>query len=213
MNKPLMKKISSFIIIITIICSIFPQITYANSSNLTLEGSSRLFDSSEIAIKDKLFLEKMETFLSEFSIDQNGNLKLNTDLTLLSQEYKLSNYEQKKLQEILNIAPIVHQDSTIPITRVFIENGKIYFDNVDVKSFLLTAAQVGPAAIYAALTALGTVVSSPVGGTIIAVLGIIGLPSLSSFCYTVIQAAATGRGAYIGVEMNGIFPNIVSGVW
>ncbi len=96
---------------------------------------------------------------------------------------------------------------------MFVEDGKIWFTYDDVMSFLFAAASVGSSAMYAALVALGSVSLGLVGTAIATVVGIIGAPSLASFCYQVIQAVANYQGGYIGVEMNGIFPNIVCGTW
>lgn len=95
--------------------------------------------------------------------------------------------------------------------NVFVEGATIYFDNGDIHAFLLAAATAGPAALSAALAALGTVSAGPVGTAIAAILAVIAAPSLVEICGRVIAAAGTGRGVYIRLELD--YPPISCGYW
>ena len=97
----------------------------------------------------------------------------------------------------------------MPSTRLHVEDWKIYFDLGDVHAFLFAAAQVGPAAIMAALSALGSVY--PGVGTVVG--AIVGLFGGGTIIYWVFQAVALEKGLYIGVDWNGPFPNPAIGLW
>jgi len=102
---------------------------------------------------------------------------------------------------------------TDPHGSISVSGGAIYFTNSDVGFFLLTAATTGAYAIAAALDFVSTLLGGPVATVLVGILAVIGLPSLGTFAYQVVQAGATGQGAYIGVTFNWFFPNIVSGTW
>jgi len=66
-------------------------------------------------------------------------------------------------------------------------------------------------AMEAAINAIGYLASGPFG-TVITVLSIIGLASVASFCYLVIQALVRKKGVYIKVGLNHYFPYISQGL-
>ncbi len=59
----------------------------------------------------------------------------------------------------------------------------------------------------------GAISLGPVGAAIASAVGILGFPSLAGFTYSILQAVSNKQGVYLGVEMNGVFPNIVSGTY
>ena len=95
------------------------------------------------------------------------------------------------------------------LRRIHVKNWKVYFTYNDVMATLFAAAQVGPAAITAALTALGS--AYPGVGTVIGAA--IGLFGGGTIVYWVLQAAANKQGFYIGIDWNGAFPNPAIGTW
>jgi len=163
---------------------------------------------------DIQFLNKFVGVLNGYYTNESGEMSFsytNAELTRLG----FTSADIGKLTEINSrvCGIVLPEDDTFIMTRVFVEDGKVWFDNGDIHAFLLAAATVGPEALYAAIVGLGTLLGGVVGTTITAILGALGAASLTYLCYLIIQAAANGQGIYIGIEMNGVFPNIVSGTW
>ncbi|WDV46610.1 hypothetical protein PV797_02675 [Clostridiaceae bacterium M8S5] len=209
------EKISKIISITLIMCLLMVSNVSAtqlnNVSKLNLNGLS----SEEIN-----FLKAYQRILGEFEFDKTGKLVLKLSLSEIKEKYEFTDGQISKLKEVMQFAdsmgPVSQKDEPHNkndiFCRIHFEGSKVYFTNEDIVTFLLAAAEIGPAAIYAALVGLGSTLG-PVGTGIVAVVGILGMPSLATFTYQVIQAHYAGKGVYIGVEWNGFFPNIVSGVW
>lgn len=163
---------------------------------------------------DLQFLNKFTSVFDGYFTNENGEISFRYTANELRNK-GFTTDDIYKLNEINNkvCGAIIPEEDTVIQTRMFVEGGKIYFDNVDVNAFLLSAATLGPEALYAALVGLGSLAGGPVGTVITAVLGAIGAASLSYLCYLIVQAHVNGQGIYIGIEMNGIFPNIVTGTW
>lgn len=89
---------------------------------------------------------------------------------------------------------------------------KLSFTNDEVKLILAEAAIAGPAALYGVLVSLSAVTATPVGGAIVAALGLLGLPKLAAVCQTIVRALAAGKGVFIEIGMDGIIPYITSSV-
>jgi len=103
-----------------------------------------------------------------------------------------------------------------PITPlVHISDGALYISYNDlvagVASGLLIAANAGPAAMAAALTALMSIVGGPVGIVIGAILSVVAVPSLTELCGRVLWAIATGQGIYIKPVLS--YPPLEMGYW
>ena len=120
----------------------------------------------------------------------------------------------------LTTAPIVTTETLSGKTSdnmitpmMHVSGGKIWFTYSDIVGTLTSAAMIGPAAVYAAFVGLGSISLGPVGTAITAAVGVLGFPSLAGFTYSILQASINRQGVYMGVEMNGVFPNIVSGTW
>ena len=79
----------------------------------------------------------------------------------------------------------------------------MYFTYDEVIDLFLAAASIGPAALVASLSALGTSIGGPVGGAISAIVGYI---SGADFMYLVLRASAMEKGIYIGIDWDGNFP-------
>lgn len=158
----------------------------------------------------------LEPVFEYFYFDENQNLKISLSDQELGKIY--SNNEEglqtvySTLERAIPMPKENVKQSSSPF-RLAVHSGKVWFHHQDVVATLYGAAVAGPAAVYAALTSLGTFTTGPVGGAVIAALGIIGLPGLNDFVYQILQASANGQGVYIGAEMNGAFPNIVSGTF
>lgn len=174
-----------------------------------------VFDFNNITDSDRIFLEKMTQVFDGFVADDAGVISFTYSNAELATDFGFTQAEIAKMNGVVAITAnlSVSSNSGQATTRMSVADGKVYFDNADVHAFLLGAASIGPAAVYAAFVALSTVSLGPVGTAIAAIVGVIGAPSLAGFCYNVIQAAINNQGVYIGVEMNGVFPNIVSGTW
>lgn len=211
-----MKKLLSVILSFTMIFSMsVTAFAHESTTAKAIQDTKEIkFSLNDINENDKAFLNKMSQVFDGYITNKSGAIEFTYNDEQLS-NICFTQSEIIKLTEINNTVcgTVLSKEPNSPIyTKMFVEGGKIYFDNVDVQAFLFAAASVGPQALYSALVALGSTLG-PVGTAIAAVVGIIGAPSLASFCYYIIQAAYYDQGVYIGIEMNGIFPNIVSGTW
>lgn len=163
--------------------------------------------------QQQLFMNKLTHIYPYFYFD-NNQLALSIDYDTLKTEYGFTDDDIVTIDSMLKAPAISWDNETSNIqSRMYVKGSKVYFTHADVVSALYSAALIGPSAIYAALVGLGTISLGPVGTAIAAAVGVLGFPSLSGFTYQVIQAAPNGQGVYLEVEMNGIFPNIVSGTF
>ena len=208
-----MKKAISIMLSIVMLLSMSVPAFAAEATPTAANNSGVVFSGSSFSAEDRAFFEKMSLVFDGYTTNEAGEIIFTyTDASLA--ELGFSENEAARLNELNEtICGVVLSDEASVTTRMFVEDGKVWFTYDDVMSFLFAAASVGPSAMYAALVALGSVSLGPVGSAIATILGILGAPSLASFCYQVIQAVANQQGVYIGVEMNGIFPNIVCGTW
>lgn len=165
------------------------------------------------------FMKKLQSsgLLKEFTFSDD-KLTLNSPLSALQEKYHLSDAEIQMVQSMFkfdqqrraNSASSKHQNSADPQLSA---NGTIvYFTQNDMFAFLLTAASVGPEGMAVALTAVATLIGGPVGTAIGVILGIIGIASLSNFCYLVLQAKLDGTGVYMGIAWTP-WPNYTQGEW
>lgn len=192
---------------------LFVTTVSASAANIPNDGSP-VITMEDFSESDIQFLNKFAGVLDGYYTSETGAMGFsytNTELASLG----FTQADIGKLAEINSrvCGVVIPEDDTIIMTRVFVEDGKIYFDNADIHAFLLAAATVGPEALYAAIVGVGTLLGGVIGTTVTAILGALGAASLTYLCYLIIQAAANGQGIYIGIEMNGVFPNIVSGTW
>ena len=185
----------------------------AESNPSTNINPDTIFSKDSLSETDQRFLEKMAQVFDGYTTNDNGEITFTYSREDL-QEFGFDDSEIARLLDLNQIicGTILPEETNIS-TRLSVQDGKIYFTYDDVITFLSAAAIAGPEAVYAALVALGSVSLGPVGTAIAGVVGLIGAPSLVGFCYQITQAVANQQGVYIGVEMNGAFPNIVSGTW
>lgn len=160
--------------------------------------------------QQQLFMNKLTHIYPYFYFNHN-QLALSIDYDTLKTEYGFTDDDIVTIDSMLKAPALSLATETPNIqSKMYIKGSKVYFTHADVVSALYSAALIGPSAIYAAIVGLGTISLGPVGTAIAAAVGVLGFPSLAGFTYQVIQAASNGQGVYLGVEMNGIFPNIVS---
>lgn len=205
------KKLLSFILVLSFL---FITTIPASAANVPNTETSTIITMDDFNNTDIQFLNKFVSVLDGYYTNESGEMSFsytNADLTRLG----FTPVDIEKLIEINNqvCGIVLPEDDAFIMTRVFVEDGKIWFDNGDIHAFLFAAASIGPEALYAALVGVGTLVGGVVGTTITAILGALGAASLAYLCYLIIQAGTNGQGIYIGIEMNGIFPNIVAGTW
>lgn len=190
------------------LCVLFPSVAKAKEYVNEFEGSSSIeLHIAEIINEDGVrLLNRIDDISSGFYLSEN-KLYLSYSDECLLEEYGFSVDDITKVHAILAL-----QHSTLggfPQTRLHVSDWKIYFTYDEVCTLLWQAALAGPAAITAALTALGSVY--PVVGNIIgAIIGVIGAGTI---CYVVLQAVANKQGIYIGIDWNGAFPNPAFGYW
>lgn len=175
---------------------------------------------------DNAFLEKLETIYSAFTIS-NGLLTISLTPDELANNYGFSSDDIRRIQELITFQhnAVQMNDNTFvggynnfynngrfsggSAPRIYVEDWKVYFDAGEVVDYLLAAAEIGPAAMIAALSALGT--AYPGVGTVIG--AVIGLYGASTIIYYVFQAVSLGQGLYIGIDWNGPYPNPAIGTW
>ncbi len=184
---------------------------------------------SDYMTRDEVeFMKKLEPIYQYFEIN-DGKLFLNVDENILVDEYDFTQSDLLRLEKMYSFAEeniisnndVIESINNLSLTdgtnlngtkitpMVHVSNWKIYFTYDDVMGSLFAAAQIGPAAIIAALSAVGSAV--PGAGTVVgAVIGLIGA---STIIYFVFQAAALEKGLYIGIDWNGPFPNPAIGLW
>lgn len=96
---------------------------------------------------------------------------------------------------------VPESNENVPAPAAYVKNGALYitYDDLCGGAFaaLATAASAGPAALAAALTAISTAFSGPVGTIISGILAVAAAPSLTELCGRVIYAIATKQGIYI----------------
>lgn len=208
-----MKKVLSIILSLVMLLSMSVTAFAAEPASSNENNSAVIFSDDSFSSEDRVFFEKMSLVFDGYTTNEAGEIVFTYSNTSLA-ELGFNENEIARLNSLNEtICGVALTDNTSVAARMFVEDGKIWFTYDDVMAFLFAAASVGSSAMYAALVALGSVSLGPVGTAIAAIVGVIGAPSLASFCYQVIQAVANQQGVYIGVEMNGIFPNIVSGTW
>lgn len=205
------KKMLSFTLVLSFLFMTAVPVSAAGFSSNEMLTTITMDDFSDADVQ---FLNKFVSVLDGYYTSENGEISFSyTDSELANLGFTPE--DLGKLDEINSqvCGIVISEDDNTIMARIFVEDGKIYFDNGDVHAFLFAAASVGPEALYAAIVGLGTLLGGAVGTTITAILGALGAASLSYLCYLIIQAAANGQGIYIGIEMNGIFPNFVAGTW
>jgi len=207
----MLKKSISFLLAICMVCT-FSLPTFAAEANLSAAERNRrqVTIGDYINESDKPFFEKLTKIYSTFELDENNNLVLTLTDTELAENYKFTSTE---IEQIHNLIKFQHnaiiQEGNAPASRLHVSDWKIYFDVYDVHSYLFAAAQIGPAAIMAALSALGSVYPG-VGTVVGAIVGVVGGGAI---IYTVFQAVAMNKGVYIGIDWDGPFPNPALGTW
>ena len=177
--------------------------------------------SDYLSEEDLNFIKEMEKIYPYFDFDSEGNLILTKSIDELKDKYGFDEAFISRLDTVLNsrlskqISRSISETSiennglNPELRRIHVKNWKVYFTYNDVMATLFAAAQVGPAAITAALTALGS--AYPGVGTVIGAA--IGLFGGGTIVYWVLQAAANKQGFYIGIDWNGAFPNPAIGTW
>lgn len=193
---------------------LFVTTVSASAANVPESGNPTTITMDDFSDADIQFFNKFVGVLDGYYTSESGEMNFsytNADLTRLG----FTPADIGKLTEINSrvCGLVLPEDDTFIMTRVFVEDGKVWFDNGDIQAFLFAAASIGPEALYAALVGLGTLFGGMIGTTITAFVGALGGASLTYLCYLIIQATANGQGIYIGIEMNGVFPNIVAGTW
>lgn len=206
-----LKKLLSLTLVLSLL---FVTTVSASAANIPDSDNNMVVSLEDFSNTDLQFFDKFSSVLNGYYTNEFGEISFSytpEDLAALG----FSETDLRTLAEINSrvCGTIIPEEDTIVLTRVFLEDGKVYFDNADIHALLLGAASLGPEALYAAIVGISTLVGGPVGTAVSGILGFLGAASLGYLCYLIIQAAANGQGIYIGIEMNGIFPNIVSGTW
>lgn len=203
-----MKKLLSVFLSLVMIFTLSVPAFAADAS--AAENTQVITISDYVTPEGQAFLDKVESIFPYFTLDENNKLAISLSEEDLTSTYGFTSSDLVQLNDLLAFqSNAVDRGSNIPQTRLHVSDWKIYFDNADVHAFLLAAAQAGPAAIMAALSALGSVY--PGVGTVVG--AIVGLFGGATIIYWVFQAVALNKGLYIGIDWNGVFPNPAIGLW
>lgn len=166
--------------------------------------------SDYITDENREFFNKLMIVFDEFTLDDNGILGVKSSLSEIQEKAGFTDDEMAIFNGLFEFNKTYPAGAeNIILTRVHVSDWKIYLTQGDVQTFLAGAAAVGPAAIVAALSALGSTVPG-VGTVVGAILGVVAAGDL---CYLVLQAISANKGIYIGVEWNGVVPSYVQGLW
>lgn len=232
MFKKFISKVLTIVLVVAIFAMIVPASVFAatrdNTQTVTTStayANKIVIDQNALSSQSLEFLKKLQTdgLLKEFVIT-NGNLALAIPIPVLKIKYHLSSSDIQKIQAMITFSQQKGAENktypNIPRSTINPElstrGSTLYFTHDDIGLLLITAAFIGPEAISVALTAIASLFSGPIGaaiGTILSVITLIGLPSLSKFCYTTIRAWFNDQGVYIGLHRDGWWPYITSGTW
>lgn len=201
--KKLISLLMSVVMIFTITTPVF-------ATNNTFDNTQISKISDYVTPEGQDFLKKIESILPYFSLDSDNKLTISLTDDELIANYNFTSEDLEQLEELLLFGTFsIKRGSRIRQPRLHVSNWKIYFNNGDVHSFLYAAAQIGPSAIIAALSALGTTYPG-VGNVVGALIGVIGGGTI---VYYVLQAVALNKGLYMGVNWNGPFPVPAIDLW
>lgn len=187
--------------------SSMPTKAYA-SENVDDGDQFNLADIS-LSKEETALIEKISSIGDSFFFDENQCIA-----TSLTDDLLISDYGFEESELLFLKASVIGKyipENDPPMTRLHVEGTFIYISHTDLVAgscaALWAAAQSGPAALGAALTALATLIGGPVGTAIGAILGFLGAASLATLCGMIIWAVANGRGIRIGLVAQ--FPPIV----
>ncbi|MDA2566791.1 hypothetical protein PDQ34_22880 [Bacillus cereus] len=150
--------------------------------------------------KTMSYKHDMETIKTIYNFNDDDITQLN---------YIMNFYNKAQQNSSATLAKLNHQKVNVDYGWTWIKLG---FSNTEMKLFLVEAAMAGPYALYAAFVGLSAITSTPVGGTIIGVLGAIGLPKFASICQTIIRASAARKGVNVEMGLDGVIPYISASV-
>ena len=197
--------------------SAMENLDYSKSSFLNEESKKDFanlnLDNEKVSILKSLMNKGV---FKEFDFNERGVLSLKNNIESISLTYKLSTDETYVINSIIDESSNINFKDDNRIynmnTWLHVKNWKIYFTYNDIVSFLLAAAQVGPAALAAALVGISSILGTA-GPVISTIMSILGVASLSNLYYLIIQANVKKRGIYIGIDWSNGFPNYTQGLW
>lgn len=223
-----MKKrlLSMFMAILMVFTILTPSTAQAKTTQINgnVNFLNNIYIEDYLDQDDKNYLNKLTKVFDEFSLNDSGILEINKPLNEIQEKAGFTDSEMDRFNEIFTFSKNYPTGITSSKTmvenasnsnniiepNVFVEDWKIYFTLDEVQMYFFAAAQIGPAAIIAALAGLGTSIGGPVGTAIGTVVGYV---SGAAFAYLVLRAVSLGKGVYIGLEWDGIFPVFVDGTW
>ncbi|MTI96001.1 MAG: hypothetical protein FH749_11045 [Firmicutes bacterium] len=172
---------------------------------------------SDVALSDadQLFLEKVVSVGAFFELDSaTNNLSITLTEYELVNEYEFTQDEYDRLMtDVVGTSSPMNPDLVQP--NLHVSGGALYISHTDLivgsAAVLVTAAQAGPVALSAALTALASVVGGPVGTILGVIVSVAALPSLTELAGRIIFAVATGQGIYIKPVL--WYPPLEMGYW
>jgi len=186
------------------------------NSGLSDEDTNISFD--DLSEEDRIFFKKLTLVLDGYKTNEAGEI-IFTYSTDDLYKFGFNEKEIERLNELNKMVcgTVLPDSDRIPMnpvqSRIFVKDWKVWFTCDDVANLLLTAASLGPEALYITIVGLSTAVGGAVGTVLSVFIDAIGIPSLGGLCYLIIQAVANHQGIYFGLEMNGVFPTVDCGTW
>lgn len=205
------KKLLSLTLVLSLL---FVTTISASAASIPDSDNNIVISTEDFSSADLQFFNKLSLVLDGYYTNDAGEISF----SYTTEELANLGFTTTEINQLLKInnrvcGTVLPEQDTFIQTRIFVQDGKVWFDNADIHALLLGAASLGPEALYAAIVAISSAAAGPAGTILSALLGAFGAASLVYLCNLIIQAAANGQGIYIGIEMNGVFPNIVADTW
>lgn len=190
-------------------------LSFALVFTLTIPASATSAENQEIHLsmfsaEDIDFLEKVVSIAEHWAITDD-QLTLSLTIDELKSDYGFSDTQCNRLFKDIVGTTVYSSPEYMPMPNLHVDGAAVYFDNGDIHAFLLAAATIGPEAMAAAITAVSTAVGGLAGTALGGIIALLSVPSLIEICGKTIVAAGTGRGIYIGLQLD--YPPIVCDYW
>lgn len=174
------------------------------SENIKYNKTDKIYSTdAKLDNKSKEYINKVVS-VSKYYYFDNDRLKISLTKEQLINDYNFTEVEYDALNKTILNKKIIQKDNfdqNLIVPYAHVSNGTLYISNSDLQAgtfaVLATADNAGPAAMAAALTAISTAMSGPVGTVLSAIVTVAAAPSLIELCGRVTWALATNKGIYI----------------
>lgn len=205
------KRLLSSIITLALCLNILTTNAFAAES----KNNEMLYSSDfQCSKENQEYIEKVVSVADYYYIE-NETLKISLTKETLLNNYHFTPAQYDRLMTEIIGQRVYNNNSDIPMTTAYVKKGALYISHDELVggtfAVLGTAAAAGPAAMAAALTAIASAFSGPVGTIIGTIASVAAAPSLVELCGRVTYAIATNRGIYIKPVLS--YPPLEFGYW